>query len=478
MNKQYDAVVVGSGPNGLAAAITLAQKGLSVVVIEAKDTVGGGTRTAEFTLPGFIHDVCSAVHPLGAASPFFRSLKLEDYGLQWIYPPAALAHPLDDGTAVLLDKSIGKTAQSLGADGAPYTKIMEPLVKEWDRIIEDLLKPLGLPRHPIPFIRFSRYAYRSAYGLANCLFKQGRAKALFAGLGAHSIMPLERYFTASFSLMLGLLGHAVGWPIAEGGSQRIADALVSYLHAFGGCVETGTHISSLDDLPKARVILLDITPRQFAQIAERELNDRDVKSLRTFKYGPGVFKIDWALDCPIPWKASECESAATVHIGGTIEEIAESEDAAWKGKHPDRPFVILAQQSLFDHTRAPVGKHTAWAYCHVPNGSTTDMTEQIEAQVERFAPGFRECILARHTMSTSDLEQYNPNYVGGDIAGGTQDFWQIFAKPALRFGGPYATPLRGLYLCSSSQPPGSGVHGMCGHYAALSALSDTTKLEN
>jgi phytoene dehydrogenase-like protein len=469
---EYDAVVVGSGPNGLAAAITLAQKGLSTILLEARDTVGGGTRTAELTLPGFLHDICSAIHPLGASSPFFSSLNLKDYGLEWIYPPAALAHPLDDGTAILLERSIEKTAQSLGADSASYKKAMGPLIKDCDKLIKDMLRPLSFPRHPVSFIKFGRYAFRSAYGLANSLFQGERAKALFAGLGAHSIMPLERHFTASFALMLGSLGHAVGWPIAKGGSQRIADALAEYLRSLGGHIETGAFIKSLDDLPKASATLFDITPRQLTQIAGQELSGRYLKTYHNFKYGPGVFKIDWALDRPIPWKASECASAATVHIGGTLEEIAASEDAVWRGDNPERPFVILAQQSLFDRTRAPDGKHAAWAYCHVPNGSTFSMTERIEAQVERFAPGFREIILAKHIMSPPDLEEYNPNYMGGDIAGGTQDFWQIFARPALRLRSPYATPVKGLYLCSSSTPPGSGVHGMCGHYAALSALRD------
>ncbi|MFC1848536.1 phytoene desaturase family protein [Chloroflexota bacterium] len=475
---EYDAVVVGSGPNGLAAAITLAQKGLSVIVLEAKDTVGGGTRTSELTLPGFIHDICSAIHPIGAASPFFRSLKLEDHGLQWIYPPVSLAHPLDDGTAVLLESSIEKTARSLGTDSAPYARVMAPLVKDWERIVDDLLRPLSLPRHPMSFMKFGRYAFRSVYGLANSLFDGERAKALLAGLGAHSIMPLDVRFTASFSLMLGLLGHSAGWPVAKGGSQQIADALSGHFQSLGGHIETGTYVKSLDDLPKTRAILLDITPRQLLEIVKTRTDNQQFKRYRRFKYGPGVFKMDWALDNPIPWKAPECLSAASVHLGGTMNDIAEAEDAVWKGNHPNRPFVILAQQSLFDETRAPEGKHTAWGYCHVPNGSTVDMTEHIEVQIERFAPGFRDCIIARHTMSPSDLEEYNPNYIGGDIAGGAQNFWQIFARPALRFTNPYAIPIKGIYMCSSSTPPGGGVHGMCGHYAALSALRNIFKKKN
>jgi phytoene dehydrogenase-like protein len=467
---EYDAVVVGSGPNGLAAAITLAQQGLSVIVFELKDTVGGGARSSELTLPGYIHDICSAIHPIGAASPFFRSLRLEDYDLQWISPPAALAHPLDDGSAVLLESSVEKTAQSLGTDSEPYSRVMAPLVEDWERIIAYLLKPLGLPRHPPLFLKFGRYAFRSAYSLANSLFEEERAKALFTGLGAHSIMPLSAPFTASFSLILGLLGHSVGWPVAKGGSQSIPDALSGYFQSIGGDIQTGTNIKSLDDVPKTRAVLLDVTPKQLLDMAGHRISDENAKRYRKFRYGPGVFKVDWALDRPIPWRASECLSAASVHIGGTMHEIAKAEEAVSQGNHPDKPFVILAQQSLFDQTRAPNTKHTAWGYCHVPNGSTMDMTERIEAQVERFAPGFRECIIARHTMSPSDLEAYNPNYIGGDIAGGAQDFWQVFAKPALRFSSPYKIPIHGVYLCSSSTPPGGGVHGMCGHFAALAAL--------
>jgi phytoene dehydrogenase-like protein len=409
---EYDVVIVGSGPNGLAAAITLAQKGLSVIVFEAKDTVGGGARSSELTLPGYIHDICSSIHPIGAASPFFRSLKLEEYGLQWISPPAALAHPLDDGSAVLLESSIEKTAQSLGMDSEPYERVMASLVENWERIIADLLKPLGLPRHPLLFLKFGRYAFRSACTLANKLFEGERAKALFAGLGAHSIMPLNAPFTASFSLILGLLGHSVGWPVAKGGSQSIPDALSDYLQLLGGHIQTGTHIKSLDNVPKTRAVLLDITPKQMLEMTGHRISDENAKRYRKFRYGPGVFKIDWALDRPIPWKASECLSAASVHIGGTMHKIAEAEEAVSKGEHPDKPFVILAQQSLFDQTRAPDAKHTAWGYCHVPNGSTLDMTEHIESQVERFAPGSRECIIAKHTMSPTDLEAYNPNYIG------------------------------------------------------------------
>jgi len=469
-SREYDAVVVGAGPNGLAASITLAKAGCSVLLLEGKETIGGGTRTMELTLPGFTHDVCSAIHPIGAASPVFRSLNLTDYGLDWIYSSAALAHPLDDGTAITLECSISETAELLGIDNWSYTKLMEPLVQNWEKLVTDLLGPLRLPKNPIPFMNFSRNALRSVNSLARSHFKGERAQALIAGLGAHSIMTLDSRFSASFALMLGSLGHAVGWPLASGGSQKIADALASCLSALGGSIRTNQLIESLDQLPQARVVLFDVTPKQFIEITGPHLNKKHVKRLRSHRYGPGVFKVDWALSDPIPWKAGDCARAATVHIGGTFDEIADSESAIGKGELPDKPFVILAQQSLFDSTRAPVGKHTAWGYCHVPNGSTFDMTECIEFQIERFAPGFRDCVLARNTMSPADLEEYNPNYLGGDIVGGVQNFGQIFIKPALRRRGPYSTGLKGLYLCSSSTPPGGGVHGMCGYHAALAAL--------
>ena len=467
---EYDAVVVGSGPNGLAASITLAKAGCSVLLLESKETIGGGTRTMELTLPGFMHDVCSAIHPIGAASPVFRSLNLTNHKLDWVYSPAALAHPLDDGTAITLERSINDTAESLGTDSRSYIKLMNPLVQNWEGLVTDLLGPLRLPKNPIPFMNFSRNALRSVNSLARSHFKGERAQALIAGLGAHSLMTLDSRFSASFALMLGSLGHAVGWPLASGGSQKIADALASCLSALGGSIRTNQLIVSLDQLPRARILLFDVTPKQLTEITGPPLNEKHAKRLRAHRYGPGVFKVDWALSDPIPWKAGDCARAATVHIGGTFDEIADSEGAMGKGDLPDKPFVILAQQSLFDSTRAPVGKHTAWGYCHVPNGSTFDMTERIESQIERFAPGFLDCVLARNTMSPADLEEYNPNYLGGDIAGGVQNFGQIFVKPALRRRGPYSTGLKGLYLCSSSTPPGGGVHGMCGYHAALAAL--------
>jgi phytoene dehydrogenase-like protein len=467
---EYDAIVVGSGPNGLAASITLAKAGCSVLLLEGKETIGGGTRTMELTLPGFMHDVCSAIHPIGAASPVFRSLNLTNGELDWIYSPAALAHPLDDGTAITLERSISETAELLGIDSRSYTQLMEPLAQNWEKLVTDLLGPLRLPKNPIPFINFGRNALRSVNSLARSHFKGERAQALIAGLGAHSIMTLDNRFSASFALMLGSLGHAVGWPLASGGSHKIADALASCLSALGGSIRTNQLIVSLDQLPPSRVVLFDVTPKQVMDITDPHLNEKYAKRLRAHRYGPGVFKVDWALSDPIPWKASDCARAATVHIGGTFDEIAGSEDAVGRGELPDKPFVILAQQSLFDSTRAPAGKHTAWGYCHVPNGSTFDMTERIESQIERFAPGFRECVLARNTMSPADLEEYNPNYLGGDIAGGVQKFGQIYVKPALRRRGPYSTGLKGFYLCSSSTPPGGGVHGMCGYHAALAAL--------
>ncbi len=464
-----DAVIVGSGPNGLAAAITLARAGSSVLVLEAAETAGGGTRTAELTLPGFRHDVCSAIHPLGLASPFFRSLPLADHGLELIQPPAALAHPLDDGSAVTLERSVDATAARLGGDGRPYRKLMEPLVETAEVLLDELLGPLRIPRHPLTVARYGLRAILPAQRLARCLFQEAPARALFAGLAAHSMLPLTRAPSAAFGLMLGLLGHHAGWPLARGGSQALADALVSYLRSLGGEVETGREVVSLTDLPPARAILVDLTPRQLVAIAGERLPAGYRRRLDRYRYGLGVFKLDLALDGPAPWQAPECARAATVHLGGTLEEIASSEAAAWQGRHAERPYVLLAQQSMFDPSRAPEGKHTVWAYCHVPSGSTLDMSERIEAQIERFAPGFRDRILARHGYSAAAMEAYNGNYVGGDINGGVQDLRQLYARPVARRV-PYATPLRTVLICSSSTPPGGGVHGMCGHWAAQAAL--------
>ena len=464
-----DAIVVGSGPNGLAAAIALARAGCSVLVLEAAETVGGGTRTAELTLPGFHHDVCSAIHPLGLGSPYLRTLPLEEHGLEWIQPPVPLAHPFDDGTAALLERSVEATGATLGPDAAAYRRLMSPLVARADTLLAELLGPFRLPRHPLLLSRFGLSAILPAERLARRRFEGESARGLFAGLAAHSMLPLTASPSAAFGLMLGLLGHHVGWPVPRGGSQAIADALASYLRSLGGEIECGRPVASLEELPPARAVLLDVTPRQLIRIAGDRLPSGYRRRLERYRYGPGVFKLDFALDGPIPWQAQECARAATVHLGGTLEEIADSEAAPSRGEHADRPYVLLAQQSLFDPTRAPAGKHTTWAYCHVPNGSAVDMTERIEAQIERFAPGFRDRVLARHAWGPAELERYNANYVGGDINGGVQDLRQHFTRPVARRV-PYSTPAKGVYLCSSSTPPGGGVHGMCGWWAAQAAL--------
>jgi phytoene dehydrogenase-like protein len=465
----YDAVVVGSGPNGLAAAITLAQAGRAVIVLEAKETLGGGLRTEELTLPGFRHDVCAAVHPLAMVSPFFKSLDLSAYGLEWIHPPLPLAHPLDGEEAVLLKPSLKATADGLGPDASAYLKLIGPALENADKIVPELLKPLGIPKHPFAMRHFAPVAMRSAAGLAASRFRDKRARALFAGNAAHSILPLDRSSSAAFGMMLSMLGHAVGWPIARGGSQKIADALSACLQSSGGELKTSVPVSSMSDMPKARVYLFDITPRQLARIAGLHFSDTYRRRLERHAHGPGVFKIDWALSESIPWSDPQCLDAGTLHLGGTLEEIARSEADTGRGIAPEKPFVLLSQPSLFDSTRAPDGKHTAWAYCHVPNGCEVDMTDRIEDQVERFAPGFRNCISARHTMSPADMEAHNPNYIGGDIVGGSQSFRELFILPLGRLRA-YATPLDGVYICSSSMPPGGGVHGMCGHLAGKLAL--------
>jgi len=464
------ATIIGSGPNGLAAAIELARAGCAVTVREAAEVIGGGTRTEELTLPGFLHDVCSAIHPLALASPFFRSLPLDAHGLELIQPPVSLAHPFDDGTAVLFGKSIEETGETFknARDAAAYRRLMKPLVDDWERLMPDLLAPLGFPRHPILFARFGLRAMRSAQGLAKSHFEGARARGFFAGLAAHSMLSLDEVFTASFGLVLGITGHAVGWAIPRGGSQKIADALASYLRVLDGEIIVGAPVESIDEvLTPDNVVLCDLAPRGLLKIAGHLLPDNYRRKLERFRYGAAAFKIDWALDKPIPWTAKECLRAGTVHLGCTLEEIAVSESAPALGTHPEKPYVLVAQQSLFDSTRAPEGKHTGWAYCHVPNNSTFDMTERIENQIERFAPGFRDCILARSVMPPLKLEQHNANLVGGNISGGSADIRQLFLRPTRHL---YSTPARGLYICSSSTPPGGGVHGMCGYYAARAAL--------
>jgi phytoene dehydrogenase-like protein len=471
---RYDAIIIGSGPNGLAGAITLARAGRSVLVIEGRDTIGGGMRTAELTLPGFRHDICSAVHPLGMASPFFRSLPLEQHGLRWIQPDAPLAHPLDHGQAVVLDRSYEATGAYLGRDAAAYRRLMAPLAERWQEILGDLLGPLSVPSHPVPFARFGAGAILPAATLARAWFRGQRARALFAGLAGHSIMPLQRPLTAAYGLMLGLLAHGVGWPMPAGGSQSIADVLASYLRSLGGEIRTGWWVRSLAELPPANAYLFDITPRDLIKITGDALPAGYRRTLGRYRYGPGVFKLDYALDGPIPWSNPAVGRGGTVHVGGTLAEIAASEQDAWQGRHAERPFVLVVQPSLFDPSRAPAGKHTVWAYCHVPNGSTVDMTAAIEGQIERFAPGFRDCILARHAMNAAQMEQYNPNYVGGDINSGVQDLFQHFTRPAVRVS-PYTTPNPSIFLCSSATPPGGGVHGMCGYWAAQAALRQVNR---
>jgi phytoene dehydrogenase-like protein len=476
MTDRYDAVVVGSGPNGLAAGITLAQAGWSVLMLESRQTVGGGMRSAELTLPGFTHDICSATHPLGMASPFFRTLPLEQHGLEWIHPPIPVAHPLDRGSAVAYQQSIDGTAAQMGQDAASYQRLMGPLTRDWAKLLPELLGPLRIPRHPLALARFGLLALRSARGLAQSRFQTTEARAAFAGMACHAIMPLEQPITAAFGLVLSMLAHAVGWPFPRGGTQRLADALSAHFRALGGVIRTANTVRRLDDIPPSRAILFDTAPRQLVDIVGDQLPSGYRRKLEGYRYGPGVCKLDIALEGPIPWAAEACRQAGSVHVGGTFDEIAAAERDVWQGVHPERPFVLLAQHSLFDPTRAPDGKHTVWAYCHVPNGSSKDMTARIEAQIERFAPGFRQRILARHVYTAVEMEGYNPNYIGGDINSGVQDWRQLFTRPVARLS-PYTTPVKGIYLCSSATPPGGGVHGMCGYYAARAVLKDAGRLK-
>ncbi|MGA2714573.1 MAG: NAD(P)/FAD-dependent oxidoreductase [Bryobacteraceae bacterium] len=459
--------VIGSGPNGLTAAITLARAGLKVTVLEAQPRIGGGTRSAELTLPGFLHDVCSAVHPMALSSPAFAGLPLREHGLEWIYSAAALAHPFDDGSCITVERSIPETIGQFGSPESLYRRIAAPLVRDWNNLMHEILAPPHIPRHPLTLGRFAAIAPWSATTMGRVIFRSPQSRAVFVGMAAHSILPLEAPGSAAFGWILMLSAHAVGWPIARGGSQRIAAALASYFESLGGKILTSTCVKSLDEFERQSLVLCDVTPRQFMGLAANKLPDGYRRTMENWRYGPGVFKIDWAMNAPIPWNAPGCARAATVHLGGSFEEIAESERAPWQGNTHPRPFVLLAQPSLFDPSRAPANAHTVWAYCHVPNSSEVDMTDAIESQVERFAPGFRAHILARHTMATPDLERHNANLVGGDIGGGVNTLKQVLLRPSASF---YRTPLEGVFLCSSSTPPGAGVHGMCGYNAARAAL--------
>jgi phytoene dehydrogenase-like protein len=466
-----DAVVVGSGPNGLAAAITLARAGRSVTVLESAQTPGGGVRSAELTLPGFVHDVCSAIYPFGRTSPFFAEAGLESHGLRWIEPPAPFGHPLDDGTAVIAERDVAATAAALGVDGAAYRRLLDPIVRDWDELATDVLAPFHIPLQPkrtIGLARFGLDAIQSATSVAR-RFKSVRARALFAGAAAHSVIRLTEPISAAAGIVMLATAHRDGWPFPAGGAGTVADALVAELQSLGGLVETGRTVASMSELPPHRAALFDVTPRQLLAIAGERFPARYRRSLEGFRYGPGVFKLDLAIDGPIPWTAQDLLRCGTVHLGGTLEELARSESEIDAGRTPDRPFVLLAQPSLFDPSRAPEGKHTVWAYCHVPNGSAVDMTEAILGQIERFAPGFRDRILATHTTTPASLEVYNANDVGGDIAGGRFDLGQLFTRPTPRID-PYSTPDPTLFLCSASTPPGGGVHGMCGWHGARSAL--------
>lgn len=468
MARNSKACVIGAGPNGLAAAIVLAQAGLQVDVFEAQPTAGGSVRSMELTQPGFVHDFGSAVFPLGVGSPFFSSLPLEKHGLEWIHSPAPLAHPLDDGTAVILERDLENATTRLGPDGNAWRGLVQPFVEHWRELAVEVLRPvLSIPKHPWLMARFGMRAVLSARAIGQ-RFQTDRTRALFAGLAAHSFLAMDEPLSSAFGLMMAIPAHAVGWPIASGGAQSITDALCSYLSALGGRVITSSYVESLDSLSDYNLILCDVTPRQLLAIGGRRLSESYKRQLQRFRYGPGVFKLDYALSALIPWKAPECMRAATVHLGGSFDEIADSEKAVRSGKCAERPFVLLAQPSLFDPSRAPAGKHTAWAYCHVPNGSRIDMLEKVEDQIERFAPGFRQTILARHVFSPADIERMNANLVGGDISGGVIDLRQMLFRPTRRL---YATSAPNIYLCSSSTPPGGGVHGMCGYHAAKIALA-------
>lgn len=469
MANQYDAIIIGSGPNGLAAGIRLAQEGLSVKIFEKQDTIGGGTRTQELTRPGFHHDVCSAIHPLAKASPFLKTLPLQEYGLEWIQPEIPLAHPLDDQPAGAIFHSLDKTVDHFGADGKTYRRAVEPFMEKWDGLLSDLLGPFSLlPDHPLLMARFGLNALRPAHWFAQ-RYKTEKARAVFAGLAAHGIMPFDKVATSAIGLVLGIAAHTVGWPYPKGGSHAITEAMGDYFTSLGGKIETGIEITSVKELPQSSLLFFNNTPRQILDIAGDNLPSSYAKKLKNFKYGQGVFKMDLALSEQIPWQDELCRKAGTVHLGGNFEEIAQSEEQAANGTPPEKPYVLVAQQSLEDSSRAPSGQHTCWAYCHMPNGSAKDMSEPILEQIERFAPGFRDCIIDSHAMNPHAMQVYNPNYIGGDINGGRADITQLFTRPAGLFD-PYHIPQTNMYIASSSTPPGGGVHGMCGYHAAESAL--------
>ncbi len=462
------ACVIGAGPNGLAAAIVLAQVGLQVDVFEAEPTAGGAVRTLELTLPGFRHDFGSAVYPLGAGSPFFSSLPLSEYGLQWIHSPAAVAHPLDDGTAILLERDLAEATLSLGEDGKAWNNLVRPFVEHWPDFASEVLRPVSLiPKHPLLMARFGMNAWRSARTIAS-RFRSERTRALFAGLAAHSTLGLDEALSGAFGMLMAIPVHAVGWPIPRGGAQSLTNALCAHLAKLGGKISTSSRLENIDQLSDYDLQMFDVTPKQLLALAGQRLSQSYKRRLKSFHYGSGAFKVDYALSDPIPWRAADCLRAATIHLGGSFDEIAASERAVRADSHPERPFVLLVQPSLFDPSRAPVGKHTAWAYCHVPNGSRENMLPRLESQIERFAPGFRDCVLARKIFSPADLEAKDANLVGGDIGGGALDARQFLFRPTRRH---YSTSDAGIYLCSSSTPPGGGVHGMCGFHAARVALT-------
>jgi phytoene dehydrogenase-like protein len=473
MEIKQDVIIIGSGPNGLAAGIYLARKGLSVTILEAGKTAGGGMRTAELTLPGFKHDVCSAIHNMGYMSPYFNELQLNNYGLEWVFPEASVAHPLENNT-VALYQSLEKTAEQFGSDAKTYQRLMSQFANREDDLFEDALKPLGIPKNPLLLAKFGIRGLQPASFFAKHKFKNDEAKALFAGCAAHSILPFNKFFTTAVGMMFLISGHKKTWPLAKGGSQSVANALLKCFEEAGGKIELSTKINQWSDLPNAKAYLFDTDPQQLIHIAKDQLPENYKKRLNNYTYGPGVFKIDYALSEAIPWKDKKCIEAGTIHLGGTIEEIAQSEQDAWSGKHSDKPYVLLAQQSLFDDTRAPKGRHTCWAYCHVPFGSEKDMSSIIENQIEHYAPGFKDIILAKSSMNTKDFYNYNSNYLGGVIAGGSADITQLFTRPIVKLD-PYSTPNPQIFICSASTPPGGGVHGMGGYYAAKSVFKKLNK---